>query len=110
MGQIDPAIICYRKSAILIEKTRLHVENQGFIRKWIGELLLVKGEFCAAKTFLEAAKQKWLFVSPPRVKALDDTLKGIEIQTSQCPPLTPQNVERFCLAWIYGRENSFIPI
>jgi tetratricopeptide (TPR) repeat protein len=47
MGQIDPAIICYRKSAILLQGDEdQHVENQGFIRRWIGELLLAKGEFC----------------------------------------------------------------
>ena len=31
MGQIDPAIICYRKSAILLQSQGSeHVENQGF--------------------------------------------------------------------------------
>jgi tetratricopeptide (TPR) repeat protein len=68
MGQIDPALICYRKSAIALQTLGdEHVENQGFIRKWIGELLIVKGDFCAAKNFLKAAQAKWESVSPRRI-------------------------------------------
>jgi tetratricopeptide (TPR) repeat protein len=112
MGQIDPAIICYRKSAILLERETgtEHVFNQGFARKWIGELLIMRSEFCIAKIFLEAAKQKWLLVSPPRAREVDGILETIKNSILNCPPLEGENIERFCVAWIFGRETDFQPI
>ena len=109
MGQIDPAIICYRKSAILIEKdaTHEHVVNQGFIRLWIGELLLKKGEYCSAKYFLEAASAKWEQVSPTRSKRARGILEETEEAFHSCPNLGAREVERYCVAWIYGRESEF---
>ena len=86
MGHIDPAFICYRKSAICLQdQSDHHIENQGFVRKWVGELLLVKGEFCSAKAFLEAAKHKWEIVCPARVPLIDETLLRISNQTAACP-------------------------
>jgi hypothetical protein len=65
MGQIDAALICYQKSAILVEKSR-HVVNQGFIRQWIGELLVSRQQFGLAALFFRAAYLKWEHASPPR--------------------------------------------
>lgn len=112
MGQIDPAIVCYRKSAIAIERDveAEHVMNQGFIRKWIGELLVMRGHHCLAKAFLEAAKRKWELVRPSRVADLDRTLERIAPQTGPCPHIEEQDLERLCLAWIYGREADFQPM
>lgn len=109
MGQIDPALVCYRKSAIFLEKDQQldHVENKAFARKWIGELLVVKGEFCLAKAFLEASKLKWEIVSPPRVAEIESALLSIRDRTIDCPPLIGENIERFCIAWIFGRESEF---
>jgi len=111
MGQIDPALVCYKKSALLLQKTRTqHAENQGFIRSWIGQLLLAKGEFCPAKFFLEAAIHKWTPVCPRRADSLLKLLAQITPQTSSCQNLSPSNAERYALAWIHGRENNFVPI
>jgi tetratricopeptide (TPR) repeat protein len=111
MGQIDPALVCYRKSAISLQTVGdEHVENQGYIRKWIGELLIVKGDFCSAKVFLDAATAKWDAVCPRRIPEIEETLKKIERQTSTCKPLTGLNIERYCIAWIYGRESDFVAI
>jgi tetratricopeptide (TPR) repeat protein len=108
MGQIDPALICYRKSALLLQKDRRpHVENQGFVRSWIGELLLAKGDLCSAKAFFQAAKSKWRFIAPQRVSSLDETLRDIESQTLHCVPLNASNSERYVLAWINEREHHF---
>jgi hypothetical protein len=109
MGQIDPALICYRKSALLLQKDRKpHVENQGFVRKWIGELLLAKGDVCSAKTFFQAARSKWRFVSPQRALDVDEQLKAIENETQNCPALNNSNSERYFLAWINERERYFV--
>ena len=112
MGQIDPALVCYRKSAILLENDRElnHTENKAFARKWIGELLIARGEFCVAKTFLEASKLKWELVSPPRIAEIDLALLAIQDKTANCPTLVGENIERFCIAWIFGRESEFIPV
>ena len=108
MGQIDPAIVCYRKSAILLQKEAGHNENQGFARKWIGELLVSRGEFCVAKAFLEAAKQKWEMVGPPRIPEIEARLASIQMLTSDCDTLVARDIERYCLAWIFGREADFV--
>jgi tetratricopeptide (TPR) repeat protein len=109
MGQIDPAIICYRKSAILIEKdpSQEHVVNQGFARKWIGELLLLKGEKCDAKLFLDAARRKWEQVSFHSVEELDRFIDGKGDDFAACPAVPQTDLERYCLAWIYGRDATY---
>jgi tetratricopeptide (TPR) repeat protein len=109
MGQIDPALICYRKSASLLQRDRNpHVENQGFIRNWMGELLIAKKDLCSAKAFLQAAKSKWRLVSPQRASSIDETLKEIESQTLECVPLNMSNSERYVLAWINETERRFV--
>jgi tetratricopeptide (TPR) repeat protein len=112
MGQIDPALICYRKSAILLEKDQSlnNTENKAFARKWIGELLIIKSQFCLAKTFLDASKLKWEIVSPPRVAETDRILNSIREKTSDCDELIGEDLERFCIAWIFGRESEFRPL
>ena len=54
MGKIDPALICYRKAALVLQKSqRPHVENQVvLLRTWVGELLLAKGEPLECKNVL----------------------------------------------------------
>jgi hypothetical protein len=109
MGQIDPALICYRKSALVLQKSqRPHAENQAFIRTWVGELLIMKGEFCSAKAFLEAAEQKWKPVSPVRESAVRQTLTEIEFQTRDCPPMGVSDAERYVVAWINDRQKYFV--
>jgi hypothetical protein len=111
MGQIDPALICYRKSALLLQRERNpHVENQGFVRSWIGELLIAKSDFCSAKAFLSAAKSKWRMVAPQRAIRLDEKLKEIEDQTRDCEPLSNYNSERYAVAWINEREHYFVQL
>jgi hypothetical protein len=111
MGQIEPALVCYRKSAILLQSVHgRHIENQGFIRNWIGELLIAKDDFCSGSRFLSAAKLKWQGVSPNRSKASDETLSRIANQLNNCEQLNDMNTERYCVAWIFGRERDFVKI
>lgn len=100
MGQIDPAIAVYRKSAKLIQTQYgdAHTENQAYIRQWIGELLFRRGENDLALNFLEAAYFKWLVVSP--LKA-DKLIRKIYADYSEwrMPDETPA-LERKVLQWI----------
>ena len=73
MGQIDPALICYRKSAYLVENEIAQGgwENQAYIRQWIGELLLIKADTETALHFLVAALSRWRAISPPKERNLE---------------------------------------
>ena len=109
IGQIEPALVCYRKSAMLLQSIReKHVENQGFIRNWIGELLIAKDDLCAGSRFLAAAKLKWQLVSPSRNSEIDERLAKCRHLLSDCVPLDDKNLERYCIAWIFGRERDFV--
>jgi hypothetical protein len=105
MGQVDGALVCYQKSALLLEKARdQHIVNQGYIRQWIGELLVGRQETKLAYIFLRAAYLKWQQTSPPkalRVKQLEMRLKA---QLSGVPDLDDLAVERVCLDWILGKN------
>src|SRR5262249_16926775 len=109
MGQIDPALVCYKKSAILLQSDRnYHVENQGFIRSWVGQLLLAKGDVCGARYLIRAAKLKWELVNPQRNVYLEELLAEFNDRCVACLDLDDRNVERYAVAWIYGRENNFV--
>ena len=100
MGQIDPALAVYKKSARLIQTQYgdAHTENQAYIRQWIGELLFRRGESDLALNFLEAAYFKWLIVSPPKA---DKIVRKIYSDYSEwkIPDETPA-LERRVLQWI----------
>jgi tetratricopeptide (TPR) repeat protein len=103
MDRADEALICYQKSALLVERSDSgeHAVNFGFARLWIGEVLLSKGQKRLALTFLEAARRRWQDVSPPLmrvVEALQEKLgeEAIELRDSS------ENVEKICRKWIFG--------
>ena len=64
----EEALPCYVKSAQLLEKERGHDarQNKGYIRLWIGELLVELEEFELAAASYRAAVCMWEEVSPPR--------------------------------------------
>ena len=99
MGQIDSALTCYAKSARLIEKEYGDgdLENQAYIRQWIGELFLVKGERAVALHFLVAAIEKWSIVSPPKAARVGKT---IEAEFGEEPVPSGDVAEKFALRWI----------
>jgi tetratricopeptide (TPR) repeat protein len=106
MGQIDPALVCYRKSALLIQREfNPHVENQGFVRLWIGELLIVKQDFCAAQIFLQAAISKWKLVAPNRATRAETKLANISERTRDCRKLSSMDRERFVTSWLHEPER-----
>ena len=67
-GQMDEALVCYVKSAQLLESSRLHSSrlNKGYVRLWIGELLERRREFGMAMTAYRGAVCMWEDSSPPR--------------------------------------------
>jgi tetratricopeptide (TPR) repeat protein len=99
MGQVEPALGCYRKSAFLIEEDQDDfVENQAYIRQWIGELLLIKGEKGTALLFMCAARAKWAWVSPPRADRVAVFIQQNFGSVKSNP--SPSSIEKFYIEWI----------
>ena len=105
MGQIDGALICYQKSALLLEKnpTCEHVLNQGYIRCWIGELLIGKQQFRLANTFFRAAFLKWEQVSPPKAEYVLRLAEQVKDRVAADTRIPDRDVEKICVDWIFGR-------
>jgi tetratricopeptide (TPR) repeat protein len=101
MGQIDTALVCYRKSASAVEEENEvdHLENQAYIRQWIGELLIARGETGAGKLFLKAAHSKWEIVSPPRADAVAKIFAE-SFDSGELDDLSQAACEQFALSWI----------
>ena len=78
MGQIDPALSCYKKSASLLETSEdANLENRAYIRQWVGEVLVSKGALTTGLTFLQAARQKWSVLSPPKATMIDRVMRDV---------------------------------
>jgi tetratricopeptide (TPR) repeat protein len=105
MGQVDSALICYQKSALLIEKDpkHEHIVNQGYARRWIGELLLAQKQNRLAAIFLEAARRKWERVSPPMEQTVSQLQTHFGVDLPSVRAMSEYNIERTCLDWISGR-------
>ncbi len=108
MGQVDQALVCYQKSALLIQRSSRgeRIVNQGYIRRWVGELLVARNEVDLGAIFLEAARLKWEEVSPPKAQQIIALQKQIENRVSYSPPMSKQAVERKFLDWISGQNIS----
>jgi len=106
MGQIDSALSCYQKSALLIEKDsqREHVLNQGYVRAWIGELLLARQQLRLAEVFCRAAYLKWEHIFPERALKTLIISQQIRSQIASALPIDDSNVEDICIDWILGRN------
>lgn len=104
MGQIDSALVCYQKSAVLIEKDHKgqHIMNKGYIRRWIGELLIAKGQYRLAAIFLEAARLRWEEISPPRASEIVLLQQRFQDQLPKVPA-SEDDIERVYCDWILGR-------
>lgn len=111
MGQIDTALICYRKSAALLERTENSepLTSRAYIRQWIGELLDVKGELIAAARFLKAALRIWNLTSPIREERLNVAINAQPELRESVDSIDSSDAERFCVAWIFERQSDFVP-
>lgn len=107
MGQSRNALVCYQKSALLLEKEVGFdfVRNQGYIRLWIGELLLSRDQRELGVVFLDAARRKWEEISPVRARRLEEMLRQIfapDILEKQGQ--RQDRAESICRDWIRGRN------
>lgn len=103
MGQVESALICYQKSALLLERspTTENVLNKAYARTWIGEVLTGRDELGLAHAFLQSGYRLWEQVGPPKAVAVSRLMKEIETRASR--PIHAQgDVEKVCLDWILG--------
>ena len=79
LHRFDEALKCYVKSAKLLQTSRTNRDylNRGYIRLWIGQLLLQRGEQELAAVSFRAAICIWDEVSPPRSSAVKDELNTL---------------------------------
>ncbi len=106
LGQIDAALVCYQKSALLVEKDlkNEHVLNQGYIRLWIGELLVGREQIGLAYAFIKAAHLKWEQVYPDKASKAQQLAEQIRARVSPRSELGDSRVEKVCIDWILGRS------
>ena len=78
-SRLDEALVCYVKSAQLLEESRAHDGrlNKGYIRYWIAELLVQQEEFELAAASYRAAMCMWDDSSPPRSAQAKDKLETL---------------------------------
>lgn len=106
MGDVDAAVVCYQKSALLLERSpdAEFVTNQGYIRAWIGDVLLARGQTKLGIIFLRASYLKWQYTSPPKARKLSLRLKQLEQKHDVLSSFDDATVENLCLKWIAGHN------
>ena len=105
MGQVDPALACYRTSAALAQESEAAygLENQAFIREWIGELLEARGDGGTAIAFLAASAAKWARISPDRSERVAARAAALAAGYPTCGTVPDeQTSEATVLSWIAG--------
>jgi tetratricopeptide (TPR) repeat protein len=104
MGQIEEALACYQKSALLLEKARHeHVVNQGYIRAWVAELLVAREQTKLAYAFYRAAYLKWRQTSPPRASRVEQNVRLLKSRIGDSHKLD-EAAETICRDWILGKH------
>ena len=108
MERFDEALICYVKSAQLLQegKSNLDCLNRGYIRFWIAELLLLKGENDLAAAFLRAAICIWTDVSPPRSALAEAKLSALMNENEELRQYVTKEcwkMEGMFARWLDGR-------
>lgn len=80
MGQLDQAMDCYRKSALIIEdeSAEASLANKGYIRQWVGEAAYLKGDSALASACFCASIACWDLIAPPKAELLSKRLRGAE--------------------------------
>ena len=85
-GKLDDALNCYLKSAQILEEGRSRQDrlNKGYIRKWIGELLLRQGRVDVAAASYRGAVCMWEESSPPRAEEAEEELEKLVAEHPEC--------------------------
>jgi tetratricopeptide (TPR) repeat protein len=105
MGQIESALVCYQKSALLLARDpqTQNVTNTAYSRTWIGELLAGREELKPAYAFLQSASRLWQQVAPPKNLAVLGLMKDIETRAGRSFRVKDSEAEKICVDWIIGR-------
>ena len=79
ISRLDEALICYVKSAQLLEDSHSHSNrlNKGYIRVWIAELLVQQDKFELAAASYRAAAYMWNDSAPPRAAQAQEKLEAL---------------------------------
>ncbi len=79
MDKLDDALMCYTKSAQLLEASRDHMSrlNKGYIRHWLAELFEKQGRRELAAATYRAAVCVWNDCSPPRASEATNRLAAL---------------------------------
>ena len=95
MDRLDEALICYVKSAQLLEESRTHESrlNKGYIRFWIAELLMRQEKFDLAAASYRAAMYMWDDSSPPRATQAEDKLDTLAAEHPESRPYLAETAE-----------------
>jgi len=93
-GRLDDALCAYRKSAICLDmdRTGWGKINRGYVRFWLGEVLLNKQSKDLAMTFLRAAHMQWKEVAPARARKVELMIKDLDSTISL--PETPDSSDK----------------
>lgn len=88
MNRLDEALVCYVKSAQLLENSHSHSDrlNKGYIRYWIAELLVQQDKFELAAASYRAAVCIWNDCSPPRAAQAKEKLEALVTEHSEFRP------------------------
>lgn len=99
MGQINQAMICYKKSALVIEDeiTAASLANKGYIRQWVGEMAYSKGDRRLASACFSAAAVCWELIAPPKAEILERRFHGTDYDG--LVPVARDTAERIFAAW-----------
>ena len=103
MGQTESALVCYQKSALLLERSSAeeNVLNRGYARAWIGELLAGRGELTLAYAFLRSALLLWEGAAPPKTVQVLLMIEEIVVRGGR-PDVKDSEIENLCVGWILG--------
>jgi hypothetical protein len=106
MGQIDSALTCYQKSALLIERDpiRENILHQAYVRMWIAELLQAREQFEIAYAFFRAAHVRWELVSTLEASKARARYEQIEAKFPNYGRMQSATIERLSRDWILGRS------
>jgi len=103
-GNIDDALICYKKSLNKLEDTM----NKGYGYLWYAECLIAKNQLDTALWFYTQALNVWRKVSPVKAIMVEKKLRAIvEINPtlSHITESSEKDIERYCLNIL--SENKF---
>jgi len=101
--EAQAALVCLRKSALLLETERGGelLQNQGWAALWIGEVLENQETFENAWIAYKRAENKWKRTSPPRSEAAAESAKRMAIKLGdKVPQYDEAEIDRKFLTWL----------